>query len=132
MLLWGTCQSTSALFHLLRLGVLGRNTSSLLDIQSFDDAPLTMTDEESHHTTDSQFNHQLVLPENCVEYFLFVVDPALEARKKLSQLEALRQNTLHLSQSLTKDYIWQRDEFNLELRNENGEILLPEPTRSTS
>ncbi|KAK0386943.1 hypothetical protein NLU13_5256 [Sarocladium strictum] len=72
------------------------------------------------HGAESPFHQQLVLPENCVEYFLLVIDPQLEPRKKLSQLESIRQAALELAQTLTKDYIWQREEFNLELRTENG------------
>ncbi|KAL2203639.1 SGT1-domain-containing protein [Sarocladium strictum] len=64
--------------------------------------------------------HQLILPENCVEYYLFLVGAQLETRKKLSQLESVRQSALKLSQDLTKDYIWQREDFNLELKTEGG------------
>jgi hypothetical protein len=61
-----------------------------------------------------------VLPENSVEYYLFCIDRHIEARKRLSQLESVRQHALELCRSLAKDYIWQRQEFNLELRNEQG------------
>jgi hypothetical protein len=78
-------------------------------------------------TEASAFNsgHQLIFPENCVEYYLFLVDTQLETRKKLSQLESVRQSALKLSQDLTKDYIWQREEFNLELKTEGGPSLIP-------
>lgn len=70
-------------------------------------------------------DHQLILPENCVEYYLFLVDSQLETRKKLAQLESVRQSALKLSQDLTKDYIWQREEFNLELKTEGGLLAIP-------
>jgi hypothetical protein len=73
--------------------------------------------EESRPTHDPQ---EHTLPENCVEYCLLLIDPKLEAGKKLAQLETIRKSALQHCQSLTKDYIWQRDEFNLELRNEQG------------
>lgn len=60
------------------------------------------------------------LPDNCVEYLLFILDSQLDARKQLSQIEAIRKSALQLASSLTKDYIWQKDEFNLELKNEKG------------
>lgn len=60
------------------------------------------------------------LPDNCVEYLLFVLDPQLEARRQLSQIEAVRKSAIDLATSLTGDYIWQKDEFNLTLRNEQG------------
>lgn len=63
------------------------------------------------------------LPDNCVEYLLFVLDPQLEARRELSQIEAVRKSALDLATSLTADYIWQKDEFNLTLKNEQGKGL---------
>lgn len=63
------------------------------------------------------------LPDNSVKYLLFVIDEPSDARRTLSQLEVLRKSALELCRDLTKDYIWQRDEFNLELKNEGGEYL---------
>ena len=63
------------------------------------------------------------LSENSVEYLLFVIDKQSDARALLAQLEALRKAALELCRSLTKDYIWQRDEFNLELKNERGKCI---------
>lgn len=60
------------------------------------------------------------LSENCVEYFLFLLDEETDARKTLLQLEALRRAAVQLAQTLTKDYIWQRDGFQLELETEQG------------
>ena len=60
------------------------------------------------------------LPDNAVEYMLFVVDEKLDARATVSYLETLRKAAMELSKDLTTDYIWQRDEFNLELKNEQG------------
>lgn len=60
------------------------------------------------------------LPDNCVEYLLFVLDPQLEARRQLSQIEAVRKSAIDLATSLTGNYIWQKDEFNLTLKNEQG------------
>ncbi|KAH6982798.1 SGT1 protein-domain-containing protein [Ilyonectria sp. MPI-CAGE-AT-0026] len=64
------------------------------------------------------------LPDNCVEYLLFVLDSQLDARKQLSQIESIRKSALQLASSLTKDYIWQKDEFNLELKTEQGLVYL--------
>ncbi|KND93082.1 Protein SGT1 [Tolypocladium ophioglossoides CBS 100239] len=60
------------------------------------------------------------LSENCVEYFLFLLDEETDARKTLLQLEALRREAVQLAQTLTKDYIWQRDDFQLELETGQG------------
>ncbi|KAJ4317955.1 hypothetical protein N0V84_007096 [Fusarium piperis] len=70
----------------------------------------------------AELNNQL--PENCVEYLLFVLDPQLEVRRQLSQIEAVRKSAIDLATSLTGDYIWQKDEFNLTLKNEQGLVYL--------
>ena len=62
------------------------------------------------------------LPENHVEYLCFIIDPNPDARNQLAQLETIRQSASKLSGSLTKDYIWQKDEFSLETRNEQGKL----------
>ncbi|KAL2107120.1 hypothetical protein VUR80DRAFT_5682 [Thermomyces stellatus] len=66
------------------------------------------------------------LAENYVEYALFVLPQKEEgsARKQLSLLETIRKAALELCSSLTKDFIWQRDEFNLTLRNDHGLMYL--------
>ncbi|KPM40170.1 hypothetical protein AK830_g6380 [Neonectria ditissima] len=64
------------------------------------------------------------LPDNCVEYLLFVLVSQQDARKQLSQIESIRKSALERACSLTKDYIWQKDEFNLELKNEQGLVYL--------
>lgn len=60
------------------------------------------------------------LPDNSVEYLLFVIEEHSDARTVLPQLETLRKAALELCRNLAKEYIWQRDEFNLELKNEEG------------
>ncbi|KAK9772749.1 putative SGT1 protein-domain-containing protein [Seiridium cardinale] len=64
------------------------------------------------------------LPDNCVEYILFIVDAQLEAHKLLSALENVRKTALHLTNDLTKDYIWQRDGLQLDVKNDQGLIYL--------
>ncbi|KAF7545712.1 hypothetical protein G7046_g9496 [Stylonectria norvegica] len=64
------------------------------------------------------------LPDNTVEYLLFILDSKLDARKQLSQIESIRKSALQLSASIAKDYIWQKDEFNLELKTEQGLVYL--------
>jgi hypothetical protein len=64
------------------------------------------------------------LPENTVEYMLFVIDDQQnEARKARPRLENIRKAAVELVQSLTKDYIWQREGFDLSLQSENGKCL---------
>ncbi|KAH7154831.1 SGT1 protein-domain-containing protein [Dactylonectria estremocensis] len=71
-----------------------------------------------------QDRFQRQLPDNCVEYLLFVPDSQVDTRKQLAQIESIRKSAIQLASSLTKDYIWQKDEFNLELKNERGLVYL--------
>ncbi|KAK8120062.1 hypothetical protein PG999_004182 [Apiospora kogelbergensis] len=64
------------------------------------------------------------LPDNCVEYILFIIDDQLEARRRLPALEHVRKKALQLAGTLTKDYIWQRDSLSLEVKNDGGLLYL--------
>ncbi|KAK1248128.1 hypothetical protein MKX08_006348 [Trichoderma sp. CBMAI-0020] len=65
------------------------------------------------------------LPENTVEYMLFVIDSQqTEARKTRPRLETIRKAAVELVQSLTKDYIWQREGFEISFKSENGLLFL--------
>jgi hypothetical protein len=73
------------------------------------------------------------LPDDCVEYSLFIIDSKLKSRKELlSYLEVVRKESLKLSESLLKEYIWQRDGFQLEVKNENGMPSSGESRSSTN
>jgi hypothetical protein len=67
------------------------------------------------------------LPEDCVEYMLFIIDAKLTQRELLSRLEAVRKEASELARRLLKDYIWQREDFALksEVHNETGRIPVP-------
>jgi hypothetical protein len=69
----------------------------------------------------------LLLPENCMEYMIFIVDQRLEAQNVLPALEKVRKSAMQLSESLTSEYIWQRDSFNLELKTQRGLRLVLMP-----
>lgn len=60
------------------------------------------------------------ITENVVEYLIFCIESNSDARNTLSRLETVRKAAIQNCQSLTKDYLWQREEFNLELKNEGG------------
>lgn len=61
------------------------------------------------------------LPENTIEYMLFMIDSQqTEARKTRPRLETIRKSAVELVQSLTKDYIWQREGFEISFKSENG------------
>ncbi|KAF4453555.1 hypothetical protein F53441_3801 [Fusarium austroafricanum] len=78
--------------------------------------------QETSEAEETSFKNQL--PDNCVEYLIFFLDPHVDARKQLSQIENIRKSAIELATTLTKDYIWQKDEFNLTLKNEKGLVYL--------
>jgi hypothetical protein len=61
------------------------------------------------------------LPENCVEYMILLIDNQLDVRQARSRLEAIKKAATQLAADLTKDYIWQRDGFVLEVKSRSGE-----------
>lgn len=56
------------------------------------------------------------LPEDCVEYMLYIINSRLTPREDLARLELVRKDTSKLTAKLLKDYIWQRDSFTLKLQ----------------
>ncbi len=64
------------------------------------------------------------LPEDCVEYMLFIIDSSFSQKEIINRLEVVRKEALKLTKSLLKDYIWQRDEFSLkaQVNSSNGKI----------
>lgn len=60
------------------------------------------------------------LPENSTEYMVFVGLDHTDRKKQLPELEKVRQSAVELSNRLNRDYIWQREEFSLELKCEDG------------
>ncbi|PNP84370.1 hypothetical protein FNYG_01999 [Fusarium nygamai] len=88
--------------------------------------PIIEEEEEFPRQTgdaeEANFKNQL--SDNCVEYLLFFIDPQVDVRKQLAQVENIRKSAIELAAKLTKDYIWQKDEFNLTLKNENGLLYL--------
>lgn len=65
------------------------------------------------------------LPEDCVEYSLFIIDSRLKSQKELlGKLEEVRKESLKLVESLLKEYIWQRESFKLELESGKGPLSI--------
>ncbi|KAI0542440.1 SGT1 protein-domain-containing protein [Xylaria digitata] len=64
------------------------------------------------------------LPDNCVEYMLFLLDSTLEPRGLLTELENIRKTAMQLCAATAKDYIWQRDSFQLQTKRESGLVYL--------
>ncbi|KAG5971979.1 hypothetical protein E4U55_000981 [Claviceps digitariae] len=64
------------------------------------------------------------IAENCVEYYLFIIDNQSDNVTHAKALEVLRKAAVELCQNVTKSYIWQRDEFSLELKISHGLMFL--------
>jgi hypothetical protein len=64
------------------------------------------------------------LPEDTVEYAVYIIDAKLAEAQIRSRLNAVLQAASDLIKKLLKDYIWQRDTFSLNLKRETGSWLL--------
>ncbi|KAG6105065.1 hypothetical protein E4U13_008071 [Claviceps humidiphila] len=65
-----------------------------------------------------------IIAENCMEYYLFIIDHQSDHVTLAKTLETLRKAAVELCQSLTNCYIWQRDEFSVELKISHGLMFL--------
>ncbi|KAK5016925.1 hypothetical protein LTR60_002171, partial [Cryomyces antarcticus] len=60
------------------------------------------------------------LPEDCVEYVVYIVDSKLNSETQVrSRLKEFQSAAIALSKRLLKDYIWQRESFALEVQRED-------------
>lgn len=87
--------------------------------------PENADNAENAENADGGFKaFERCLPENCVEYMLFVIDAKLQQHHVFSRLDAVRKAAVQLSSRLTSDYIWQRDAFDVEVKTEKGRAYL--------
>ncbi|KAF2501041.1 SGT1-domain-containing protein [Lophium mytilinum] len=64
------------------------------------------------------------LPEDCVEYIIFVIDAKLSDIQKRERLQKIQRVATDLEKKLLKEYIWQRESFKLTLVHEDSSWLL--------
>jgi hypothetical protein len=64
------------------------------------------------------------LPEDTVEYTIFIIDAKLADAQIRSRLNSILQVASELTKKLLKDYIWQRENFKLNLKREDNLWLL--------
>ncbi|KAI9738178.1 MAG: hypothetical protein M1834_008676 [Cirrosporium novae-zelandiae] len=64
------------------------------------------------------------LPDDCIEYTLFVLNSKLEEVDTRNRLREIQRASTELTKKQLKDYIWQRDNFNLELVREDGRSFI--------
>ncbi|KAJ9603647.1 hypothetical protein H2200_011833 [Cladophialophora chaetospira] len=63
------------------------------------------------------------LPDDCIEYSLYLISPSLDASNDSElrlQLREVQKHATELQRQHVKDYIWQRQGFSLELQKEDG------------
>ncbi|RKF58280.1 Protein ecdysoneless-like protein [Erysiphe neolycopersici] len=65
------------------------------------------------------------VPEDCVEYCLYVVDSKPKTRDQVRNLcEAILSKSIEITKKLLEGYIWNREDFKLEIRTEDERIYL--------
>jgi len=64
------------------------------------------------------------LPDDTIEYVIYILDSNLADAQVRSRLNVILQAANDLTKKLLKDYIWQRDDFKLALKREDGTWLL--------
>ncbi|ATY64678.1 SGT1 domain containing [Cordyceps militaris] len=69
-----------------------------------------------------QFERQL--SENSMEYMIFILDDNCEGVKYLNRLNSIGKEATRLMDSVATNYVWQRDEFRLQVVNDQGLIYL--------
>lgn len=63
------------------------------------------------------------LPEDCVEYNLHIIDQKLDEPTRRTRLRQVQQAARDLTKKLLKDFIWQRQQFGLELVQDKGKVI---------
>lgn len=64
------------------------------------------------------------LPDDFVEYQVYVLDLALRQYELREKLRAVQVAARVLMKSLPNDFVWQRDAFELVLVHENGTVVV--------
>jgi hypothetical protein len=63
------------------------------------------------------------LPEDCLEFVVFVVNSKLNDLQTRERLQAFQRKSNELVKKNLKDYIWQRDVFKLDLERKDGMLF---------
>ena len=62
------------------------------------------------------------LPEDCVEYSVYVIDSKLKDHEIQEQLRQVQSAARKLTDRLLKDYIWQREGIHFAMQRGDGKI----------
>ena len=64
------------------------------------------------------------LPDDCIEYTIYIINPKLSDFERREQLRKVRDAGIKLTQKLTKGFIWQREPLTLALERFDGHDVL--------
>ena len=64
-----------------------------------------------------------ILPDDCVQYTLYMIDPNLGNLEIRAQLRKVQAAAAALCKELLNDFIWQRDDFSLDLKQEDRRCM---------
>ena len=70
------------------------------------------------------------LPDDCVEYSIHIVDPTIQDHQRRELLRHIISTAESWIKDLLREFIWQREQFHLDLIRDNGEVLHHYPHRS--
>lgn len=62
--------------------------------------------------------------ENCIEYFIFVLDEKIDGQNTQLRLASLKAEAISLAQKLAGDYIWQRQGLQLSFEHDEGKSCI--------
>ena len=65
------------------------------------------------------------LPDDCIEYSVYVLSNELDDSKIREKLRGVQSAATDLIKTLLKEFVWQRQEFALQLVRENGKVSNP-------
>ena len=72
------------------------------------------------------------LPDDCVEYSIHVVNQTIQDHQRRQLLRQIISAADALINGLLREFIWQREQFCLDLIRDNGEVLHHCPNQSWS
>ena len=69
------------------------------------------------------------VPDECVDYAIYIINEDLDAVHQRSHLQKISKTAKELQKQYLKDYIWQEEDFSLELIHNEGRWILQGRTR---
>ena len=77
---------------------------------------------ESKWSREDHGRFPKTLPEDCVEYAIYIIDTKLSDFQVQEQLRQVQKAGIELTNDLLKDYIWQRERIQFDIIREKGKL----------